>query len=114
VLQGQRVRYQVVSGRVRFSIGTAVTMEQEKQAVDYIMGKVYEYGIACVNLHIRGREGYAGLGDEHKHQQFLWKSIHDMIDNEVTMLMDSCTEHSEKAEAWRKMYQSMFDIHHKR
>jgi len=62
------------------------------KATDQIMKAVHEYGIACVNLHIRNREGFGGIEDERKHQQALWCAIQDMINNECELLKDGKNE----------------------
>jgi hypothetical protein len=77
----------------------------ENPAVVQIMKAVHEYGIACVNMHIRQREsGFGSIMDEHKHQQAVWCAIRDMINIETEMLMDACEEHAKSAGHWSRMY----------
>lgn len=77
----------------------------ENPAVVQIMKAAHEYGIACVNMHIRQREsGFGSIMDEHKHQQAVWCAIRDMAKNEIEMLQDACEEHAKRAEHWSRMY----------
>lgn len=75
--------------------------DAEKGATAYIMKTVHEYGIACVNLHIRSREGFGNVDDERKHQQALWCAIRDMVNNEIEMLQDACENQSEQLSYWK-------------
>lgn len=75
--------------------------DAEKGATGYIMNAVHEYGIACVNLHIRNREGFGNVEDERKHQQSIWCAIRDMVNNEIQMLQDACENQSEQLSYWK-------------
>lgn len=83
---------------------------EETGASEQIMKAVHEYGISCVNLHIRNREsGFGGIEDERKHQQAVWCAIRDMIDNEISMLQDACEGHANSVQHWPKSYKR---VHH--
>jgi len=76
--------------------------QEESGATKYIMKAVHEYGIACVNLHIRHREWFGNVDDERKHQQALWCAIEDMVNNEIEMLQLSCENQMEHMLYWKE------------
>lgn len=75
--------------------------DQENGATEYIMMQVHEYAMASVQMHIKQRDT-GDYADERKHQQAIWCAIRDMINNEVSMLQDACTNQAEKSEYWQK------------
>lgn len=77
--------------------------DQEKGATEYIMMRVHEYAMASVQMHIKQRDT-GDCADERKHQQAIWCAIRDMLNNEISMLQDACSEHAEKATYWNRMY----------